>query len=161
MRCKFSKFPPVTDSYHCDWKRCMMWNQPSWNCNDLFCSPTCSLCWRMSRVPHEQSVLLFSRPVVSNSLRPLDCMQHASFPVLHRLLQLDQTHIQSQWPHPTILLSVVRFSSCLQSFPASGSIPVSWLFASRGQSIGASASASVPLMNIQDWLPFGLVYSII
>ena len=57
----------------------------------------------------------------------------------------------SQWCHPTISSSVVPFSSCLQSFPASGSFPVSQVFTSGGQSIGASASASVPPMNTQDW----------
>ena len=62
----------------------------------------------------------------------------------------------SWWCHPTILSSIVPFSSCLQSFPASGSFSVSWLVASGGQSIGASASASVPSMNIQDWFPLEL-----
>ena len=62
----------------------------------------------------------------------------------------------SQWRHPTILSSVVPFSSCLQSFPGSGSFPVSQLCASGGQSIGVSASASVLPMNIQDWFPLGL-----
>ena len=60
----------------------------------------------------------------------------------------------SQWCHPTISSSVVPFSSCLQSFPASGSFPVSWLFTSGGQSIGTSAS--VPPVNIQGWFPLGL-----
>ena len=60
----------------------------------------------------------------------------------------------SQWCHPTTSLSVIPFSSCLQSFPASGSFPVSQFFASGGQSIGASAS--VLLMNIQGWFPLGL-----
>ena len=60
----------------------------------------------------------------------------------------------SQWCHPTISSSVVPFSSCLQSFPALGSFPVSKLFASGGQSIGASAS--VLPMNSQDWFPLGL-----
>ena len=62
----------------------------------------------------------------------------------------------SQWCHPTISSSVVLFSSHLQSFPASGSCPMSQLFASGGQSIGASASASVLPMIIQDWFPLGL-----
>ena len=62
----------------------------------------------------------------------------------------------SQWCHPTILSSVVPFSSCLQSFPASGSFPMSQFFSSGGQSIGASASASGPSMIIQDWFPSGL-----
>ena len=62
----------------------------------------------------------------------------------------------SQWCHPTILSSVLPFSSCLQSFPASGSFPMSWLFPSGDQSIGASASAWVLPMNIQGWFPLGL-----
>ena len=62
----------------------------------------------------------------------------------------------SQWCHPTILSSVIPFSSCSQSFPASGSFPMSWLFASGGQSIGASALASVLPMNIQGWFPLRL-----
>ena len=61
----------------------------------------------------------------------------------------------SQWCLPTISSSVVPFSSCLQSFPRSRSLPVSQFFASGGQSIGASASASVLPMNIQNWFPLG------
>ena len=61
----------------------------------------------------------------------------------------------SQWCHPTISSSVVPFSSCLQSFPVSGSFPVSPLFASHGQSIGVSASASVLPVNIQDLFSSG------
>ena len=60
----------------------------------------------------------------------------------------------SQWCHPTISSSVAHFSSCRQSFSASGAFPVSWLFPSGGQSIGASAS--VPLINIQGLFPLGL-----
>ena len=58
----------------------------------------------------------------------------------------------SRWCHPTISSSVVPFSSCLQSFPASGSFLMSRLFPSGGQSIGVSASASILPMNIQDWI---------
>ena len=61
----------------------------------------------------------------------------------------------SRWCHPAISSSVVSFSSYPQSLPAPGSFPVSQLFASGGQSIGASASTSVLLMNIQDWFPLG------
>ena len=57
----------------------------------------------------------------------------------------------SRWFHPTVSSSVILFSSCLQLFPASGSFPMSQFFASGGQSIGVSASASVLPMNIQDW----------
>ena len=62
----------------------------------------------------------------------------------------------SRWCHPAISSSVIPFSSCLQSFPTSGSLLVSQFFASSGQSIGASPSASVLPMNIQDWFPLGL-----
>ena len=61
----------------------------------------------------------------------------------------------SWWCHPAISSSVVPFSSCLQSFPASGTFPMSQFFASGGQSIGVSASASVLPMTIQDWFPLG------
>ena len=62
----------------------------------------------------------------------------------------------SQWCHPTISSSVTPFTACSQSFPPSGSFPVSRLFASSGQSIGALASASVLPMHFQDWFPLGL-----
>ena len=66
----------------------------------------------------------------------------------------------SRWCHPTISSSVLPFSPCLQSFPASESFPMSQFFVSGNQSIGASASASVLPMNIQDWFPLGwLVWS--
>ena len=61
-----------------------------------------------------------------------------------------------RWCHPTILSSVIPFSSCLQSFPAPGSFSVSQLFASGDKSIGTSASASIPPVNIQDLFPLGL-----
>ena len=63
----------------------------------------------------------------------------------------------SRWCHPTISSSVISFSSCLQSFPASWSFQMSQLFTLGGQSIGVSASASVLPMNIQDWFPLGLM----
>ena len=62
----------------------------------------------------------------------------------------------SQWCHPTISSSVIAFCFCPQSFPASGAFPINRLFALGGQSIGASASASVLPMNIQGWFPLGL-----
>ena len=78
------------------------------------------------------------------------------FPVHHQLPELAQTQCPlSRWCHPTISSSAIPFSSCLQSFPASGSFPMNQLFASGGQSIGASASASVFLMNIKSWSPLG------
>ena len=83
---------------------------------------------------------------------PMDCSTPA-LPVHHQLPESTQTHVLSQWCHPTISSSVIPFSSWSQSFPASGSVPMSQLFASGGQSIGASASASVLPMNIQHWFP--------
>ena len=92
---------------------------------------------------------LFSGSVVFNSLRPPG-LQHARLPCPPLFLGVCSDSCPlSQWCQPTISSFVISFSSCLQSFPASGSFPVSWLFASGGQSIGASASASVLSMNIQ------------
>ena len=73
------------------------------------------------------------------------------FPVHQQLPELAQTHPSSQWHHLTISSSIIPFSSCLQSFPALGSFPMSWLFTSDGQSTGALASASVIPMSIQGW----------
>ena len=78
------------------------------------------------------------------------------FPVHHISQSLLKLMSIIQWCHPAISSSVVPFSSCLQSFSAWGSFPVSRLFASSGQSIGASASASVLSVAIQDWFPLGL-----
>ena len=77
-------------------------------------------------------------------------------PVHHQLPEFTQIHVPlSRWCHPTISSSVIPFSSHLQSFPASGSFQMSQFFASGGQSIGASASAPVPPVNIQGWFPLG------
>ena len=81
------------------------------------------------------------------------CHASLSFTVSQSLLQL--TFLRSRWD-PTISSSVSLFSSCPQSFPASGSFPMSRLFASGGQNIGASASAPVLPMNFQGWFPLGL-----
>ena len=83
----------------------------------------------------------------------MDCGM-PGFPVHHQLLKLAQIHVHWWW-HPTISFSVVPFSSCLQSFPASGSFQMSHFFPSGGQSIGISASTSVLPMNTQDWSPLG------
>ena len=85
----------------------------------------------------------------------MDCST-PGFPVLHHLPEFAQTHVHSvdDAIKPSHPLSA-PISSCPQSFPASGSFPTSQLFASGGQSIGVSASASVLPMNIQDWLPLG------
>ena len=95
----------------------------------------------------------FSCSVVSNSLQPLG-LQHARPPCPSPTPRVYPNSCpSSQWCHPTISSSVVSFSSRIQSFPASGSFPMSQLFASGGQSIGVSASASVLPMNTQAWSP--------
>ena len=86
---------------------------------------------------------------------PMDCMQHARLPCPSLSPGTCSNSCPlSHWWHLTILSSV-PFSSCLQSFPASGSFPMRKFLTSGGQSTGASASASVPLINIQDWFPLG------
>ena len=93
---------------------------------------------------------------MSDSCNPMDCST-PSFPCLSQSPRVCSNSCPlSQWCHPTISSSVVPFSSCLQSFPASASFLMSRLFASGGQSFGASASASVLPMNIQGWFPLGL-----
>ena len=84
-------------------------------------------------------------------------LQHASLPCPSLYPGVcSNSRPLSQWCHPTISSSVAPFSSCPQSFPVSGSFPISLFFASGGQNTGASASASVLPMNIQDWFPLGL-----
>ena len=97
----------------------------------------------------------FSRSVVSDSLRPHES-QHAKPPCPSPTPGVYPNSCPSSWwCHPAISSSVFPFSSCPQSLPASGSFPVSGLFASGDQSIGVSASASVLPMNTQDWSPLG------
>ena len=113
------------------------------------------------RAQHERTLrmlfLLFSCSVLSDCLWPRG-LQHTRllFPSLSPRA-CSNSCPSSQWCHPTISSPVVPFSSRLQSFPASGSFPVSQLFTSGGQSIGVSASASVLPMNIQDWFPLRLI----
>ena len=97
----------------------------------------------------------FSPSVVSDSLWPLG-LQQDRFPCPSPTPgACSNSCPSSRWYHPTISLSVVPFSSYLQSFPASGSSLMSQFFTSSGQSIVASVSASVLSMNIQDWFPLG------
>ena len=102
------------------------------------------------------SLLLFSHSVMSDSLRPPG-LQHARLPCpsLSPRVCSNSSHPLHQWCHPTISSSVAFFSFCLQSFPASGSFPISQFLASGGQSIGASSSASVFPMTIHSWFPLG------
>ena len=94
------------------------------------------------------SSVQFTRSVVSNSLWPHDELQHARPPVYHQIPKPMSNELVMKSKN---LILCHPFSSCPQSFPASGSFPLSQLFASGGQSIGVSASASVLTMNIQDW----------
>ena len=97
----------------------------------------------------------FSRSVMSDSLWPHE-PKHARPPCPSPTPWVyPNSHPSSRWCHPAISSSVIPFSSCTQSHPASGSFQMSQLFASGGQSIRVSASASVLPMNTQDWSPLG------
>ena len=105
-------------------------------------------------IHHNQSVQC-SHSALSDSLRP-HRLQHASLPCPSPTPRVcSNSRPTCWWCHPTISSSVVPFSSCLQSFPASGSFPMSQLFAWARQSIGASSLASVLSMNIQNLFPLG------
>ena len=115
------------------------------------------LCLQTWTVHHWFVVLSvqFSCSVVSNSLWPHE-LQHARPPCPSPTPRVYSNPCSlNQWCHPAISSSVVPFSSCPQSFPASGSFPMSQLFAWGSQSIEVSASASVLPMNTQDWSPLG------
>ena len=97
----------------------------------------------------------FSHSVISSSLQPHG-LKNARIPCPWPTSRAYSNSCpSSRWCHPTISSSVNPFSSHLQSFPASGSFPMSQFFISGGQIIGASASTSVLTMNIQDWFPLG------
>ena len=101
------------------------------------------------------SSVQFSCSVMSNSLQPHE-PQHARPPCPPPTPGIYTNPCPlSRWCHPTVSSSVIPFSSCPQSFPASGSFPMSQLFASGGQSFGVSASTSVLPVNTQDWSPLG------
>ena len=104
-------------------------------------------CWVIFVVQSLSHVLLFVTPWTAARQASL------SFTIFWSLLN---SYPLNQWCHPTISFSVIPFSSCPHSFPASGSFPMSQFFTSSGQSIGASASASVLPMNIQVWFPLRL-----
>ena len=110
----------------------------------------------MRYVDNDDRSAQFSHSVMSDSLWPHG-LQHARLPCPSPTPGACSNSCPlSQWCHPTISSSVAPFSSHLRSFPASGTFPMSQFFASGGQSIGASASASVLPMNIQSWFPLGL-----
>ena len=127
-----------------------LWSEKS-SCSAVGIRPL--LDWKPPDAP--LCLLLFSHSIVSNSLQPHG-LQHSRLlcplpsPRVH-----SNSRPLSQWCHLTISSSVITFSFCLQSLPASGSFPMSRLFTSRGQNIGASAS--VFPMNIQGWFILGLI----
>ena len=115
----------------------------------LYCTPT----EIFSRL--ESPSAQFSRSVVSDSLGPHE-LQHTRPPCPSPTPGVHPSPCPlCRWCHPAISFSVISFSSCLQSFLASGSFQMSQLSASGGQSIGVSASTSVLPMNTQDWSPLG------
>ena len=114
-------------------------------------------CWQLKSLCeiHKLHTVQFSCSVMSDSLQPHE-PQHARPPRPSPIPRACSNSCPlSQWCHPTISSSVIPFSSCLQSFPASGSFPMSQFFTSGGQNIGVSASTSVLPMNTQDWSPLG------
>ena len=118
------------------------WGRPS---NKVCVLKTVALWWSVQ----------FSRSAVSDSLRPHE-LQHARLSCSSPTPGVYPNPCPlSRWCHPTISSSIVPFSSCPQSFPASGYFQMSQLFASGGQSIGVSASTSVLPVNIQNWFPLG------
>ena len=138
-RARFVRALPVF--LHIDWK--CWWHQIKY------------LCIYKSSSQQSGIWLLFSRSVLSDSLRPHG-PQHTRPPCPSPTPgAYSNSCPSSRWCHPTISSSVVPFSSHLQSFPASGSFQMSQFFASGGQCIGASASASALQVNIQDWFPLG------
>ena len=103
----------------------------------------------------QSSSAQFSRSVMSNSLQPRG-LQHARPPCPSPTPGVySNSCALNRWCHPTISSSVVPFSPCPQSFPASRYFQMSQFFTSGGQNIGVSAWTSVPLVNIQDWSPLG------
>ena len=123
------------------WVLSVSWLYINWQCY--------SRIWILSSVQ-------FSRSVVSDSLQPHES-QHARPPCPSPTPGVYPNSCPSRrWCHPAISSSVIPFSFWPQSLPASGSFPMSQLFAWSGQSIGVSASASVLPVNVQGWFPLGL-----
>ena len=122
--------------------------------NDCFWRSRTIICWSLNFASISTlSPVQFSRSVMSDSLQSHG-LQHARLPC-PTPGACSKSYPSSRWCHPTNSSSVVPFSSCPQSFPASGSFEMIQLFASGGQSIGVSASTSVLPMNTQDWSPLG------
>ena len=123
--------------------------------HNIFFTPLCSEHFLMKAQYKLCTSVQFSHSVVSDSLRPHE-LQHARPPCPSPTPGVYPNPCPlSQWCHLTISSSIVPFSSCPQSFPTSESFQMSQLFASGGQSIVVSASASVLPVNTQDWSPLG------
>ena len=122
---------------------------------DVSTTQSCIIIFKLPTYRSMLSSVQFSCSAMSDSLRPHE-PQHAR-PLCPSPTPgvYSNSRSSSQWCHPAISSSVVPFSSCPQTLPASGSFPVSQPFAWGGQSIGVSASASVLPMNTQDWSPLG------
>jgi len=133
---------------------CLRWG----NCNHLVSNGSCMTGTQTQPVFYILTLwtsVQFSHSVMSNSFQPHG-LQHARLPCPSPTPRVCSNSCPSSWwCHPTISSSVISFSSHLQSFPASGSFPMSQFFILGGQSIGVSASASVLSMNTQDWFPLG------
>ena len=114
----------------------------------------CVAAWDL-KTGRRASSVQFSCSVISNSLRPHGLQHIRPFCPSPAPGVYSNSFSLSRWCHPTISSSVVPFSSCLQSFPASGSFQMSWPFPSGSQSTEVLASTSVLPMNIQDWFPLG------
>ena len=127
-----------------------IWKQPTCPSIDEWVKKTWSVYaqWNTTQ-PFKKEILPFAPTRVDRGTPGFPCPSRSSG-------VCSDSWPSSRWCHPTVSSSVVPFSSCLQSFPASGSSPMSWLFASGGQSIGTSAIASVLPMNIQGSFPLGL-----
>ena len=137
--------PPSSRS---PWESCL-------NCTLVSSSAAKSGWWNTSHMVQFSSVQLSSCSVMSNSLPPHE-LEHTRPPCPSPTPGVYPNSCpSSRWSHPAISSSVVSFSSCPQSLPASGSFPMSQLFAWSGQSIGVSPSASVLPMNTQEWSPLG------
>ena len=115
-----------------------------------------SALWIQDMLKFYLSSFQFSRSIMSDPLWPHKS-QHTRLPCPSPTPRVHSNSCPSSWwCHPAISSSIIPFSSCSQSLPVSGSLPISQIFAWGGQNIGVSASASVIPMNTQDWSPLGL-----
>ena len=113
--------------------------------------------WTLDRPPGSSFHGILQARILEEVAMPSHGLQHSRLPCPSSSPRICSNSCPlSQWCHPTVSSSVVPFSSCLRSSPELGSFPMSQLFASSGQSIGASTSTSILPMNIQDWFPLGL-----